>query len=113
MQSMTFDPSAADIGPQVVDNAAQGLQAGAAAATSFTELVPAGADDVSLRAVTTFAEEAAQLLALNQAAQQELMRVGEAFTRIARMYEETDVLAARRVGATPLGSSELAKVSGL
>jgi hypothetical protein len=113
MQSMTFDPSAVDIGPQVVDNAAQGLQAGTTAATSLAELVPAGADDVSVRAVMAFAEEAAQLLALNQAAQQELMRTGEAFTRIARVYAETDALAAGRVGATPLGSSELARVSGL
>ncbi len=113
MQSLTFDPSAADIGPQVVDNAAQGLQAGATAATSFTELLPAGADDVSVRAMMAFAEEAAQMLAVHQAAQQELMRTGEAFTSIARRYQETDVLAARRVSAAPVGSSELARVAGL
>ncbi len=110
---MTFDPSAADIGPQVVDNAAQGLQAGATAATSLTELMPAGADEVSLQAMLAFADDAAQLLALNQAAQQELMRTGEAFTRIARIYQEADVLAARRVGAIPFGAPELARVSGL
>lgn len=107
MQVMTFHPAAATVGPQVVENAAQGLDAASTAATSIAALVPAGADDVSLRAAAAFAEEAAQLLALSQAAQYELMRTGVAFTQIARTYAETDAAAAGCVAATPLGGYDL------
>ncbi len=93
MQSMTFDPSAADIGPQVVDNAAQGLQAGATAATSFTELVPAGADDVSVQATMAFAEEAGQMLAVNQAAQRRTHAHGRGLHT-----DRADVCKSRRLG---------------
>jgi hypothetical protein len=110
MQSMTFDPAAASVGPQVVENAAQGLDAATTAAASITGLVPAGADDVSLQAAAAFAEEAAQLLSISQAAQQELMRTGEALTQVARMYIETDETAARRVTASPFGGYALARV---
>lgn len=36
MQSMSFDPAVADIGSQVVNNAFQGLQAGAVAWVSLS-----------------------------------------------------------------------------
>ncbi|AGZ51215.1 PE family protein [Mycobacterium kansasii] len=94
MQSMSIDPAAADIGAQVADNASQGLQAGATASTPLTSLLPAGADEVSAQAVAAFTAEAAQLLALNQAAQEELRRAGEAFADIARMYTDVDTTAA-------------------
>ena len=55
MQSLSFDPAAASIGPQVVTNAIDGLEAGAAAATSLTGLAPAGADDVSMQTATAMA----------------------------------------------------------
>ncbi len=57
-----------------------------------------------------FSAEAAQLLALNQAAQKELMRTGTAVTQIARIYTETDVAAAELLGANPLSSYRLAGV---
>ncbi|KZS64719.1 PE family protein [Mycobacterium ostraviense] len=94
MQSMSIDPAAADIGAQVADNASQGLQAGATASTPLTSLLPAGADEVSAQAVAAFTAEAASLLALNQAAQEELRRAGEAFADIARMYTDADAAAA-------------------
>lgn len=94
MQSMSIDPAAADIGAQVADNACQGLQAGATASTSLMSLLPAGADEVSAQAVTAFTAEAAQLLALNQAAQEELRRAGEAFREVARVYSDMDGAAA-------------------
>ena len=80
------------------------------AAPALTELVPAGADEVSLRAAMAFAAEAAQLLAPNKAAQEELMRTGAAFTQIARMYTETDAAAAGLIDANPLASYRLAGV---
>jgi PE family len=75
----------------------QTLQAGATASTSITGLAPAGADDVSAQAATVFAAEAAQMLALSAAAQEELMRTGAALADIARMYAETDAAAAGRL----------------
>lgn len=90
MQSMSFDPAVADIGSQVVNNAFQGLQAGAVAWVSLSSLLPAGAEEVSAWAVTA----ATGLLALNQAAQEELRKAGEVFTAIARMYSDADVRAA-------------------
>ncbi|SOJ57894.1 PE family immunomodulator PE35 [Mycobacterium simulans] len=94
MQPMTIDSAAADIGSQISDNAFQGLQDGATASTSLTSLLPAGADEVSAQAAMAFATEGAQLLALNQAAQEELARAGAAFTEIARTYADADVNAA-------------------
>lgn len=93
MQSMSFDPAVADIGSQVVNNAFQGLQAGAVAWVSLSSLLPAGAE-VSAWAVTAFTTAATGLLALNQAAQEELRKAGEVFTAIARMYSDADVRAA-------------------
>jgi hypothetical protein len=97
MQSMSFEPVVGDIGAQVIDNGLQGLQAGISASTSVTALAPAGGDDVSMRAATAFAAEAAQLLALHRAAQEELIRTGAAVTEIARRYAETDAAAAAAV----------------
>ncbi|KAA1249205.1 PE family protein [Mycobacterium simiae] len=94
MQPMSIDPAAADVGRQVADNAFQGLAAGAIAATSLMSLVPAGAEEVSAQAVAAFTAEAAQLLALNQAAQEELQQAGKAFSEIARMYSDMDGAAA-------------------
>ncbi|MXI79646.1 type VII secretion protein EccB [Mycobacterium tuberculosis] len=48
MQSMSFDPAVADIGSQVVNNAFQGLQAGAVAWVSLSSLLPAGAEEAVL-----------------------------------------------------------------
>ncbi|AGL29224.1 PE family protein [Mycobacterium tuberculosis CAS/NITR204] len=68
MQSMSFDPAVADIGSQVVNNAFQGLQAGAVAWVSLSSLLPAGAEEVSAWAVTAFTTAATGLLALVSAA---------------------------------------------
>ena len=76
MQSMSFDPAGATIGSQVVDDAIQGLQAGVTVSTSVTGLAPAGADEVSAQAAMAFAAAGAQMLTLNTAAQEELMRTG-------------------------------------
>jgi hypothetical protein len=65
--------------------------------TSVTGLAPAGADEVSAQAATAFSTAAAQMLALNNAAQGELMRTGAAFTDIARRYAETDAAWAGRL----------------
>ncbi|OSC41403.1 PE family protein [Mycobacterium decipiens] len=95
MQSMSFDPAAADIGSQVVDSAFQGIQAAATASTSLTALSPAGAEEVSAYAAAAFGTAATQMLAMNQAAQEELRRAGEVFTAIARMYSDADTGVAR------------------
>lgn len=97
MQSMTFDSATADIGSQISDNAYQGLQAGASASNVLSSLFPAGADEVSAQAVMAFAHEAAQMLALNQAAQEELMRAGTTIGDIARMYSDVDASVANSV----------------
>lgn len=97
MQSMTFSSATTDIGSQISDNAFGGLQAGATAADVLTSLLPAGADEVSAQAVTAFTSDAAQVIALHQAAQQELMRVGAAIGDIARMYSDVDAEAAQSV----------------
>lgn len=90
MQPMTLDSAAADIGSQISDNAFQGLQAGATAQTSLTSLLPAGGEEVSAQAAMAFAAEGAKMIALNQAAQEELARAGAAFIDIARMYADVD-----------------------
>jgi hypothetical protein len=98
MQSMSFDPAGATIGSQVVDDAIQGLQAGVTVSTSVTGLAPAGADEVSAQAAMAFAAAGAQMLTLNTAAQEELMRTGAAFSEIARRYAETDAALAGGLG---------------
>lgn len=97
MQPMTFGSATTDIGSQIADNAHQGLQAGATASNVLTSLLPAGGEEVSAQAVLAFTNEAAQFIALNQAAQQELMRAGSAIGDIARMYSEVDSTAAEAV----------------
>jgi len=101
MQTMSFDPVVGDIATQLVDNANLGLQAGTAAAP-LTALMPAGGEEVSAQAALAFAEEAAQLLALNQAAQLELTRVGQTLADIARAYLEVDQVAAAEMLSIPL-----------
>ncbi|WP_239656205.1 PE domain-containing protein [Mycobacterium riyadhense] len=91
---MSFQPVVADIGEQVVNIGTNALEQAAKASMSMTGLAPAGADEVSAQAAMAFHEEAAALLALNQAAQQELMRTGSAFTQIAQTYTEIDEAAA-------------------
>jgi hypothetical protein len=108
---LIFDSAAGDIGSQIADAAFQGLQGVATAATMLTSLMPAGAEEVSAQAVAAFATEAAQLLALNQAAQEELMRAGQAVAEIARMYSEADATAAGSlVGVGLLWGDRLAGV---
>jgi uncharacterized protein YukE len=97
MQSMTFDSATADIGSQIADNAYRGLQVGVTASNVLTSLIPAGADEVSAQAVMAFANEAAQMVAFNQAAQEELMRAGAAINDIARMYADVDATVAGSV----------------
>ena len=94
MQSLSFDAAVGDIGAQIADTASQGLQGVATTASMLTSMMPAGAEEVSAQAVMAFATDAAQLLALNQAAQEELMRAGQAVAEIARMYSEADASAA-------------------
>jgi hypothetical protein len=110
IQSMSFGPVVAAIGSGVITNATTGIQAGATAATSLTGLAPAGADDVSMQAATAFSAEAAQLLAMNAAAQEELARTGTALIQIARMYTDTNAVASDLLGANPLSSYGLAGV---
>ncbi|QUR67704.1 PE family protein [Mycobacterium spongiae] len=115
MDSMSHDPSASDIGSQLVDVGTQGVSAGTTAATSILSgLIPAGAEEVSAQAVMAFAQEAATMLASNTAAQEELMRAGTALTDIARMYGETDDGAAGSlaVGAAAISNHPLAGGSG-
>ncbi|KZS59804.1 PE family protein [Mycobacterium ostraviense] len=95
MDTMSHDPSAGDIGSQLVDIGSQGISASSTAAmTVLTGLIPAGAEEVSAQAVMAFAQEAASMLASNVAAQEELMRTGSALTNIARMYGDADDSAA-------------------
>ena len=111
MQSMTFDSATADIGSQISDNAFQGLQAAANASNVLTSLVPAGAEEVSAQAVLAFASDAVQMVALNQAAQEELMRAGSMIAEIARMYSDVDATAASSVMGLGLqGGSRMAGV---
>ncbi|WP_240316411.1 PE family protein [Mycobacterium persicum] len=97
MQPMSFDPVVADIGSQMADLGIRSLQAAAAAASSVTGLAPAGADEVSAQAAAGFCTQAASILALNQAAQEELMRTGAAFRQVAQSYTEVDEAAAESV----------------
>ena len=99
MESMSINPGAAAIGSQLVDVASRALGSGAAALPSLTGLVPAGAEEVSLQAVMAFAAEAAEMLALNTAAQEELARTGLALTEIAQMYSQVDGEAAGTLAA--------------
>lgn len=94
MQPMTFNPVVGDIGAQVVQIGITSLQAGDHAQMSITGLAPAGADEVSMQAVAAFHEEAAAMLDVHRAAQEELMRTGAAFTQIAQTYTEADQSAA-------------------
>lgn len=94
LRSMTIDPEAANIGSRIADNAAQGIQSGVTASTALTSLLPAGAEEVSAQAVLAFTTEAAHLLALNKAAQEELLRAGSAITAIAQKYADVDATAA-------------------
>jgi len=99
MESMSINPGAAAIGSQLVDVASRALGSGAAALPSLTGLVPAGAEEVSMQAAMAFAAEAAAMLALNTAAQEELARTGLALTEIAQMYSQVDGEAAGTLAA--------------
>jgi hypothetical protein len=102
---MTFDPVVGDIGGQVVQLAVSGLRAADHAQLSITGLAPAGADEVSMQAVTAFQQEAASILDLHQAAQEELMRTGAAFTQISQTYTDADRSAAEAVISSALPMS--------
>lgn len=90
MQPMSHNPAVAGIGQRVLANGVRGQAVGATAAASVTGLPPAGADEVSTQAATAFDAEAAQLLALNAAAQEELTRAGAKLTEIAGIYSSVD-----------------------
>ncbi|WP_310766901.1 PE family protein [Mycobacterium sp. Z3061] len=105
MQPMTFDPVVGDIGAQVVQIGISSLQAGEHAQLSITGLAPAGADDVSVQAVAAFHQEAASMLELHRAAQEELVRTGTAFTQIAQTYTDVDRSAADSVVISALPMS--------
>ncbi len=97
MQPMTFDPIVGDIGTQLVQIGINSLQAGDHAQISITGLAPAGADEVSMLAVTAFHQEAALMLDLHKAAQGELMRTGATLTQVAQTYTDVDQSAADSV----------------
>jgi len=97
MEPMTFDPVVGDIGAQVVQLGISSLEAGEHAQLSITGLAPAGADEVSMQAVTAFHEDAAALLQVHRAAQEELVRTGTAFTQISQTYTDADRSAADAV----------------
>jgi hypothetical protein len=63
-----------------------------------------------MQAALAFAEEAAQLLALHQAAQLERTRTGDALAEIGRLYTEVDNVAAAQVLANPLSGYRLANI---
>jgi hypothetical protein len=109
MQTMSFDPIVGHIAAQLVDNANLGLKAGAAA-EPLTALMAAAGDEISAQAAAAFAQQAAQLLALSQAAQLELARTGEALAEIARMYTEVDASVAADVLNNPLSRYGLATI---
>lgn len=103
MQNMTFHPVVGDIGGQVVQIGISSLQAGDHATMFVTGLAPAGADEVSAQAVMAFHTEAAALLELNRAAQEELIRAGAALTQIAQTYTAADQMAANSL-AIPMSN---------
>ena len=96
MQSISFDPPWPTLA-SASSAARSAVAAGAAASPSVTALVPAGADEVSAQAATAFAAEAAQLLAVLNAAHTELVRTGTVLVDVARVYSETDAAAAARL----------------
>jgi PE family len=102
MQSMQFDSGAGEIGSQIVDNAMQGVAASETASAALTALVPAGIDEVSLRAAAAFAKQGTEMLELNAMAQQELCRAGLTFSEVASMYSAVDAASAGGlVGVSP------------
>ena len=90
MQQMSHDATTAAIGAQVVANGGQGIAAGAAAAPAVTGLAPAGMEEVSTQAATTFAATAVETLAEITAAQQEIAGAGAAVIEVARLYTVMD-----------------------
>lgn len=114
MDSLSHNPAAGDIGSQLVDIGSQGISAASTAAMSvLSGLIPAGGEEVSAQAVLAFAQEAATMLASNTAAQEELMRTGSALTDIARMYGESDDVAAGALAFSSTPMSRLASMGGL
>ena len=100
MHEVTFHPVAADIAAQVAQTGTSSLEAGERASMSLTGLAPAGADEVSMQAAAAFEHEAAALLALNKAAQEELLRACDALMQIAQSYIDLDESAATRWHST-------------
>lgn len=97
MRSMSFDPAVAVVGTQIVGSATQALATSAAAEPVVAAPAPAGAEEVSAQAAAAFGAEATHMLALLNAAHAELARTGNALVDIARIYAETDAVAARRL----------------
>jgi hypothetical protein len=91
MQPMSHDDAAvAAIGAEAVVSGTEGVTTAASAAPSVTGLTPAGADEVSAQAATTFTAEGAQTLASITSAQEELQKAGAAVTDVAGMYSAID-----------------------
>jgi PE family len=102
MTSMSHDPAAAVIGAQLIEMSTTAVAASAAAAPSLTVLMPAGAEEVSMMASTSFAATAEAALAAHVAAQQELAKAGAALIDIARIYAQTDATAASALEANAM-----------
>jgi hypothetical protein len=102
MTSMSHDPAAAVIGAQLIEMSTTAVAASAAAAPSLTVLMPAGAEEVSMIASTSFAATAEAALAAHVAAQQELAKAGAALIDIARIYAQTDATAASALEANAM-----------
>ena len=90
MQPMQHNPGAVGVGSQVVANGARGLATGTATTSAASALAPAGADEVSAHAALSFASEAAEAMALNSFAQEELSRAGAAYMEAAGIYTAVD-----------------------
>lgn len=97
MRSMSFDPAVAVVGTEIVGSATQALATSAGAAPAVAAPAPAGAEEVSAQAAAAFGAEASHMLALLNAAHAELARTGNALVDIARIYADTDAVAARRL----------------
>jgi PE family len=115
METFSHDPSAGGIGNQLVDLATQAASSAVNSLMSLTSLLPAGGDEISAQAAMAFAADAAQMMASNTAAQEELVRTGLAFVDIARQYAQADSAAAGTLvlDAAQVAGQQLSSGSGL
>ncbi|MCH9669792.1 MAG: PE family protein [Actinomycetia bacterium] len=90
MQQLTHSAGVVAVGGQVIANGARGVASGTAATAAVSALAPAGADEVSLMAATTFVAEGVQTLGINALAQEEIARAGATVVEIAGVYQAVD-----------------------